>query len=191
MSTVLITPKSIIADCSRVTNLFPKETIFDPAHKKLFMSPDRDFIIGLVGTFNPHEVDTRETYQMFKDLLASALKELPKTKDWVISFTSKENELKFKKLFGKENQFLIVTTSYRLMLLWSDNQDCFCGALGGDYLGLGSGGSFAMGFALSQKPTAHFWHKIHELDSLTAPYFTEIPLHKLKPFVVKDQEHER
>ena len=186
MSTVLITPKSIIADCSRVNNLFPKETIFDPTHKKLFMSPEKDFIVGLAGIFNPHEVDRQETYQMFRDLLASALKELPKTKDWVISFTSKENELKFKKLFGKENQFLIVTTDYRLMLLWSNDQDCFCGALGGDYLGLGSGGAFAMGLALSKKPTASFWAKIHEFDPLTAPYFTEINLNKLKPFILDE-----
>jgi hypothetical protein len=184
MSTVVITPTHIACDHNVVHTLYPHTTAVDLTYRKLFMPPDRRFVIGLVGEFSPSKIDTEETYKAFDQIIQELSTQLntPGLEFDTSAFFNMNPFIQLEKVVDVDGRIFIVTKTLRYIVFRTKESKRWGAKHLSAYAGIGSGGMIAAGLLIGGMALGDIWEPLHAIDTLSSVEHTSIPLSSLKPW---------
>lgn len=186
MSTVILTPTHIGQDHCVVDKVHPHYTKVDLSHKKIFFSPDKQFAYGTVGDFDPKIVGDKRT-KAFIRLLIEVLKD----NDFRNIKLDDEPILKaFDLTFDRGGHTLIVTSTSRHIMYYSEINDCIKIVPCGDYVGIGAGGDYAEGMLRAGADIHGIWERLNRLECVSSVAHSVFRIDNLKEFVSKERNKE-
>ena len=187
MSTVVLTPTHIASDHSVIHDTYPHTTVIDQSYQKIFIDPDKKFILGTVGEFNPHQIDTPETYALLEDLIREII-----VQSYLKGFgfnlivpIQKDVTKGLEKVLDSGGHSFLVTKTHRYLYYRENESRIWCAKRCDNYTGIGSGGMAAVGLLLGKIPLPQIWQPLHLLDKVSSVEHTSIPLKILKPWKEK------
>ena len=176
MSTILVTDTHIAQDFMVCELTHPHRSYIDTSHRKVFLSHDKTFYYGAVGSFSPEEVASEESSKYVKSLFEKAINAKSRCNRLFTLLDTHRDE--FKELF--ESYIILVSKTDRFVVYIRDMFDTL-GASRLSTLGsIGTDGYKGVGLlrgGLSFKDT---YSALSDMSSLTSSEHRVYPLDILK-----------
>lgn len=184
MTTVVFTDTHAAHDHCVVSMEKPMTNRVDMEHRKIFISPDHRFMIGISGIFNPAQVDTPRFYESVEQIIQFIFdrRRRDHTKSSVLMAMQDGAPLVYVKRRVQLDGVIFVTKDHRFKLKKFD--DRLHAISIGDMVSLGSGGPFAIGMLLGGMDinSEELWENVHQLDYQSSVAHTVYDLSILEPW---------